>query len=141
MKGEKAGYFAKHRYLYYHYGQPSICENLSCEKRSKVFEWCLKGGRSYSHNREDYLRLCRSCHRKYDLTEEKREKVIRNLWWKKGMKNPGVPNFTKGYTPWNKGKKCPYLIGNTHGFKKGYIPWNKKNENTKTNLREATEEV
>ncbi len=27
--------------------------------------------------------------------------------------------------PWNKGKKCQYLIGNTYGFKKGKAPWNK----------------
>jgi hypothetical protein len=25
----------------------------------------------------------------------------------------------------HKGKKCPWLIGNTHGFKKGNVPWNK----------------
>lgn len=34
--------------------------------------------------------------------------------------NPGCGGFKKGYTPWNKGKKLPYM-----GFKKGHIPWNK----------------
>lgn len=33
--------------------------------------------------------------------------------------------FQKGNMPWNKGKKCPYLRGNTNGFKKGRKPWNK----------------
>lgn len=26
--------------------------------------------------------LCRSCHRKYDMTKEKRQKAIKNLNWK-----------------------------------------------------------
>ena len=30
-----------------------------------------------------------------------------------------------GQIPWNKGKKCPYLIGNKNGFKKGQPSWNK----------------
>lgn len=30
--------------------------------------------------------------------------------------------FQKGNIPWNKNKKCLYLIGNTHGFKKGHPP-------------------
>ena len=32
--------------------------------------------------------------------------------------------FKKGYIPWNKGKKCSWVIGN--GFKKGNTPWNKE---------------
>ncbi len=71
-KGELAGKSAKHKWLDNHFGKPQICENPHCLKKSKVFEWCLKRGGSYSRNRKDYLRLCRSCHRKYDWNEAKR---------------------------------------------------------------------
>lgn len=30
-----------------------------------------------------------------------------------------IHGFKKGSIAWNKGKKCLYMIGNTHGFKKG----------------------
>jgi len=33
--------------------------------------------------------------------------------------------FKKGHVTWNKGKKCPHLIGNQNGFKKGQRAWNK----------------
>lgn len=65
-KGELAGKPAKHQYLYHHYGRPQACENPFCSGRSKIYEWCLKPGRTYSHNRSDYFRYCRSCHRKLD---------------------------------------------------------------------------
>ena len=62
-----------------HYGNPSICEEKTCSGISKVFDWAIKHGREYSHNRKDYRRLCRSCHRKYDMTPERREQGIKNL--------------------------------------------------------------
>ena len=75
-KGDKAGKTAMHHYIAKHYGRPSICENPLCEGKSKSFDWCIKTGRAYSHNREDYLRMCRSCHRRYDLTPEKKLKAV-----------------------------------------------------------------
>jgi hypothetical protein len=65
-KGELAGKRSKHQWLDAHFGKPDICERLGCQGKSNLFEWCLKPGRKYTHNREDYLRLCRSCHRKID---------------------------------------------------------------------------
>lgn len=79
---------AKHKWMESNYGKPKVCESKNCEGKSKWFDWCIKTGREYSHNREDYLRLCRSCHRKYDLTEIKKKQAIKNLWWKRGVVNP-----------------------------------------------------
>lgn len=78
-KGDKASVSAFHTWLTKHHGRPDVCENRLCMGGSNIFEWCLKKGRKYSHNIEDYLRMCRSCHRKYDLTQEKRLKAIKNL--------------------------------------------------------------
>jgi len=80
-KGVLAGKTAKHKWLNKNFGKSMICENPYCQDRSKIFEWCLKKGKTYSHNRKDYLRLCRSCHRKYDWDDKKREMAIKNLYW------------------------------------------------------------
>jgi hypothetical protein len=36
----------------------------------RKYEWALEKGHSYSDDPKDYLQLCPSCHRKYDLTPE-----------------------------------------------------------------------
>lgn len=83
-KGDKAGKTAVHKWLAKHFGRPSFCIHPDCNKKSKNYEWCKIEGRSYTHNSEDYIWLCKSCHRRYDLTPEKREKAIKNLpWWRK----------------------------------------------------------
>lgn len=91
-KGDKASKVAKHQYLYKHFGRPTFCSNKKCQHKSNIFEWCLKAGRKYTHNPKDYLWLCRSCHRKYDLTDDKKNQAINNLWWKTGK----VLNHAKG---------------------------------------------
>jgi hypothetical protein len=75
-KGDKASRSAYHKYLDSNYGKPKVCESPNCEGKSTWFDWCIKTGRVYSHDRNDYLRMCRSCHRKYDMTPEKRQQVI-----------------------------------------------------------------
>lgn len=83
-KETKLSKVAKHHYLRYHYGRPTFCSNEKCEGKSKIFEWCKKIGRRYTRNPNDYLWLCRSCHRRYDLTPTKRRLAIKNLTWSKG---------------------------------------------------------
>jgi len=80
-KGREASKNAMHKWLRKHFGNPDLCSNQNCEGKSQIFEWCLKQGREYSHDPDDYLWLCRSCHRRYDLTPEKFKQAIKNLWW------------------------------------------------------------
>lgn len=80
-KGESASESAKHKWLVQHFGKPNVCENPFCRGKSIFFDWCLKKGMKHSHNRTHYLRLCRQCHRKYDITEEGKQQAIGNLWW------------------------------------------------------------
>lgn len=76
-KGDNASYSAFHMYLRKNYGNPLICE--SCMKIGAKglagrwnIDWALKIGFEHDHKRENYLQLCRSCHMKYDMTDEKR---------------------------------------------------------------------
>jgi len=74
-KGDDASYTAKHQFLIRNYGNPTHCELCNIEgHREKGGRWSVhwskKKDREYTHDRDDYIGLCRSCHRKYDITEE-----------------------------------------------------------------------
>lgn len=87
---------AIHKWLDWHYGKPKTCVDKQCTGKSQTFDWCLKTGYKYERNRDNFQRMCRSCHRKYDLTPEKREQAIKNLWWK--QKNPVSATLGKTWT-------------------------------------------
>lgn len=71
-------YASFHTWLKRHYGIANRCEMTGCIyprlgtkgikllKKPKKYEWSLKHGFIYSHNREAFWKLCQSCHRKYD---------------------------------------------------------------------------
>lgn len=64
-KGEDVGYMGIHNWLYTNYGQPDCCE--FCNKTDeKKYNWAKKIDCKYERKRENYIRLCRKCHHKYD---------------------------------------------------------------------------
>lgn len=65
-KGDKVGYGGVHTWIRNHFGKADCCENLNCEQKSKFFEWANISGR-YLRKREDFMKLCRSCHRRFDM--------------------------------------------------------------------------
>ncbi len=81
-KGNKASKSAVHKWMNFHYGKPKFCEGCGVEDR-KWYDWANISG-EYLHSRDDFLRLCRTCHRRFDMTPEKRTKAIKNLIWFKG---------------------------------------------------------
>ncbi len=52
-----------HHYIRKTFGKPNMCEH--CKITTGLFDWANKSG-EYKKDRQDWLRLCRSCHRKYD---------------------------------------------------------------------------
>lgn len=56
-------YQAIHRWVRKTLGKPSHCEH--CDSPKGMFEWANKSG-EYLQEPDDWIRLCRSCHRKYD---------------------------------------------------------------------------
>ncbi len=63
-KGEEAGIGNKHKRLYRVFGQPSKCDVCGTEDKSKSYDWANLTG-DYD-NPQDFKRMCRSCHWKYD---------------------------------------------------------------------------
>jgi hypothetical protein len=58
--------------------RPDYCE--SCGKENCVLDWA-NVDHKYKRVLDDYICMCRSCHRKYDWNEEKTKKAVQNLVW------------------------------------------------------------
>lgn len=63
-KGVAASYFAKHMRVNAIRGRPQRCEQCGTTDPTKTYEWASMTGNYDDVN--DYRRMCRSCHRKYD---------------------------------------------------------------------------
>lgn len=66
-KGENAGYFAKHIWIRKAKGKATIC--IKCQSNYWV-EWANIDGK-YKRDVNDYISLCRKCHREHDYNESK----------------------------------------------------------------------
>ena len=64
-KGDKVGKKGVHDWLRRGWGRPNLCEHCLRTDRAN-YEWACKNHK-YRRIRKDYLRLCRSCHRIYDI--------------------------------------------------------------------------
>jgi len=62
-----------HKWVLRYFGLATRCESEDCtSEKPKRFEWALRKECSYARNISNYIQLCPSCHRKYDLTEAER---------------------------------------------------------------------
>lgn len=80
-------YSQVHKYLINEFGKANKCERCKAEGRSK-YEWALKKGCEYDFNIDNFIQMCCSCHRKYDMTDAAR---LKNSISSKG-KNLGKNN-------------------------------------------------
>lgn len=78
---KKITYRSLHLWLYKKFGKPVKCEGLECTKKSRYYVYALIHGKEYERIKENYKQLCMSCHIKYDMTSEWKEKLKNN--WKK----------------------------------------------------------
>jgi len=65
-KGNKAGYFAIHAWVIRQKGYPEICEHCGVTSKEKRLNWANKD-HTYKRDVNDYIPLCVSCHRKYNI--------------------------------------------------------------------------
>ena len=75
LKNNRSKYFAIHYWLKYNFGVATKCENKECPQKSKSFDWAKLKGKEYDFKRKNFFQLCHSCHKKYDTTEELRQKM------------------------------------------------------------------
>lgn len=62
--GDKVSYSSLHAWVRKHKGTPQSCEFCKTTGHRK-YEWANKDHK-YKRNLDDWIRLCTSCHRKYD---------------------------------------------------------------------------
>jgi hypothetical protein len=67
---EDASYGAVHHWMYREHGKADLCENDACPGESERYQWAKKRGALYRKRRENFLKLCQSCHKRYDLGQE-----------------------------------------------------------------------
>ena len=74
-KGDETGYYNKHTWCYRNWGQPLFCEFCGrTDLRKSQYQWASKN-HEYKRTRNDWLRLCVSCHRNYDLEIKKNKNI------------------------------------------------------------------
>lgn len=64
-KGDEVGYHALHHWVTRNKGNPRKCE-LCGTLQAKKYEWASKT-HEYKRDLDEFIRLCTSCHRKYDI--------------------------------------------------------------------------
>lgn len=72
-KGDKVGYHALHHWINKKLGHPLVCEH--CGQSGKRLEWA-NIDHKYRRVLEDWIRLCKSCHCKYDLNINKNARTL-----------------------------------------------------------------
>lgn len=83
---DRRNYWRVHTWLIKFHSKNGVCEMQGCQVETPSrTEFALKRGYTYEKKRENFLELCPSCHRKYDYTEELREK---NRLSHTGKENP-----------------------------------------------------
>lgn len=73
-----------HLWLVRKFGKASKCENKKCNGKSKYYLYALIKGKKHERCRENYKMLCMSCHVKYDMTQEWKDKITRTLTYNHG---------------------------------------------------------
>ena len=63
-KGEKVSYIGLHNWVRKELGTPKKCEHCGTTK-ARMYNWANRSG-EYKRDLSDWLRLCRSCHHKFD---------------------------------------------------------------------------
>lgn len=66
-------YSGLHTWIRNTFGTANKCER--CTVPAKVYDWANVSG-DYCRDRSDWIELCRSCHRKMDMDEEKRARLV-----------------------------------------------------------------
>lgn len=72
-KGDKVKYSGIHMWMVSAYGKPDACEH--CKRTGltgRYIDWANISG-LYKRTRGDWLRLCKSCHKIYDLSKTRRQ--------------------------------------------------------------------
>jgi len=122
-----------HWWIKKHYGHANKCENPECPGICKKYEWALKHECEYDYDINNFKQLCISCHKKYDMTQERKDKIS------KYQREKVVSEETKKkLSESNKGKKVSKETREKQRNAKLGKPLSKEH---KKHIRESSKEV
>ncbi len=78
-------YNSLHAWVRNNYGNATYCS--FCGKDGRKYEWALKKGCKYEKKIENFMQLCKHCHKNYDLTESTKRKISESH---KGKRNTAI---------------------------------------------------
>lgn len=103
-KGEEAGYRAKHNWIERQLSKADKCEicglNNIPEGMDRYFDWANISD-EYNRDKDDWVMLCRKCHKKFDMLKK------RNLYVVQGVECKSNGNLSK-----IEKEKCNWLLQN-----------------------------
>jgi len=65
-KGNNVGYFGLHQWVGRKLGRPTKCQHCGIDYKNKRYYWA-NISREYKRDLSDWVRLCASCHKRYDM--------------------------------------------------------------------------
>lgn len=122
---------ASHYWLRAFYGKANKCECETCNHKSKVFDWALIHEKEYDCKRENFIMLCRSCHVKYDMTDERKLNISKS---KSGKNHPLYGTHCSEETKLKLSIACS---GENSGMYGKENKWGKHTEETKQKISET----
>jgi hypothetical protein len=94
---QKNKYASVHSWLYFHHklkGSGKSCQHCGMKDGTgRRLEWALIRGLAYENNIANFIPLCASCHRKYDITQETREKMRKSATGKSSPRRTPVEQW------------------------------------------------
>jgi hypothetical protein len=69
-KGDTASYWGIHKWIIRNWGKPNVCEYCK-RKDKKAYHWA-NIDHKYSREKKYWIRLCQSCHIKWDIENNNR---------------------------------------------------------------------
>ncbi len=64
-------YHLLHRWIRKQKGSANLCQNVACTGESRYFDWAKLPECAYEHKTENYIQLCRKCHKLMDVKKVK----------------------------------------------------------------------
>lgn len=79
-KGDKVSYKCLHKWINRWYGKADRCDGDNCSGESNHFHWANKSGK-YLRDIKDWIKLCSSCHAKFDKINVGRKRDWHGRWF------------------------------------------------------------
>ena len=76
-QGDNVSVRGIHVWLNRCFGKTRVCENVNCPGISNFYDWSKLRGKKYERKRENFWRLCRTCHNRYDGKNYKKYNVTK----------------------------------------------------------------